>query len=362
MELVKVTNAKSLPKVYYGLHFYPGVAEYREPGADPYRIYIAEDTIKNMGPTFTGRPVYVQHVDQVDLDKLQIEADGYVMESFYNKADGKHWCKFIVVSDEGHEAVRAGWKLSNAYFPKSFTVGGLCNGVEYQKEVTSAEYEHLAIVPNPRYEESVILTPEEFKAYNSQKELELEKLSNSKTKGVSSMKFNFFKKQAVENSADLENMSVTLPKSKKEMTLAQLINDMDTIQNMHGYAANEHMVKLGNDEMSVGDLVNAHMGLLKEKEEMKNKEDEADADAGKAEGEEIVPNAEEDEKAKEDKKENEEKPEDKKKENEDMEDEKAKKNANYKALKNAPARAKAPVSVELSSDKLARGKARYGSN
>src|SRR5689334_328672 len=101
---MKIENAKTLPKIYYGLHFLPGTAEYREPAKEPYRIFIGEEAIKNMNASFAGRPVYVHHVDEVNLDKIQ-EADGYVVESFYNKNDGKTWAKFIVVSDRAHEAI-----------------------------------------------------------------------------------------------------------------------------------------------------------------------------------------------------------------------------------------------------------------
>lgn len=330
-----------------------GVAEYKEPqinDGNPYRIFVGEDTIKKMNATFAGKPVYVRHVDAVNLETLQEEADGYVIESFFNKSDGKNWAKFLVVSDKGHEAIRSGWKLSNAYIPKEMSGGGLWHGVEYVKEVMEGEYEHLAIVPNPRYEESIILTPEEFKAYNSEKEIELTRMANSK--GDKGTMFKFFKKTKVENETDLESMSVTLPKSKKEKTIGQIINEMDEVElnaaKPQSQVANgEHMVKCGDEEMTVNALVEKHMAL-----KQKYNEDTADKDAKAAEaaGEgELVPNAEEE------KKENEEEP---KKEEEKKEP--AKKN-HFDALKNAHKAAKAQANIDLSEDRLARGKTRYGS-
>lgn len=336
-----------------------GVAEYADEGTKPYRIMINENTIKEMDTTFAGRPVYVQHVEEVDMDKLQEEADGYVIESFFNKSDGKHWARFIVVSDKGHEAIRNGWKLSNAYVPKTFANGGLWHGVEYSKEVTAGEYEHLAIVPNPRYEESIILTPEQFKSYNSEKEQELTRLANSK--GDSMLKF--WNKKAVENSVDFETMSVTLPKSKVERTIAQLVEDADKIQNMAGYASPDHMVKAGDEEMTVNELSERYQAMC-----AKNKEDEVKKNA---EEEEKKKNAEMSE---EDKKKNAEEEEKKKKENKEAEivtemkndddesmDNKKKNAKHFETLKNAPDTVvKDPVKVDL--DKSARGKARYGSN
>lgn len=344
-----VKNAKELPKVYFGLHFCEGVAEYKE----GYRIFLNENTIKKMDATFKGRPVYVQHVDEVNLDKLQVEADGYVIKSFYNAVDGKHWAEFIVVSDKGHEAIRNGWKLSNAYVPTSMGQGGLWHGVEYAKEVLDGEFEHLAIVNNPRYEESIILTPTEFKEYNLTKETELMKIANSK--GEKSM-FNFFKKSKVENGMEYEDVSVVLPKSKVEKTIKQLVEEMDTIQNMHGYANGDHLVKVGEDEMSVNDLVKKHMEMCNAAKEMEEKKNEEKP-------KEEAKNAEEPKKEEMKKENDEEKMEDSKEEEKKEESVKSSADAdNFKKLKNAETEKLNVIKFELTEDKVTRGKARYGSS
>lgn len=263
-------NASTYPRRYFGLHMAEGVAEYND-GKEPYRIFINEETIKRMDPTFEGRPVYVKHVAEVDLKNIQAEADGYVVKSFFNKSDGKHWVEFLIVSDRGHDALSKGWKLSNAYLPKLRANPGLWHGVQYSQEVVGGEYEHLAIVANPRYDESIILTPEEFKKYNSDKELALLRIANSKENKMPA--FNFFKKQKVENANELESTLVTLPKAKVDMTISQIIEEFDTIKNMNGYACPEHMVKVNDDEeMSVMDLSNKYNGLMKK---MKKNEEAA---------------------------------------------------------------------------------------
>ena len=277
---MKVENSQG--KIFHGMHFYPGVAEYNPPKEKAYRVFVNENTIRQMSPTFAGKPIFVEHVDDVEenVDELRKEADGWVIESFFNEADGKHWAKFIIVSQKGEEAIRRGYRLSNAYFPKKLAGGGLWNGVSYQKEVTEAEYEHLAIVNNPRYEESVIMTPNEFKAYCETQKLELKRLANSKDKGEPKMKaLNFFKKTKVENSTDLENTVVTLPKSGKDMTIAQIVNDHDAILNMQGYANGDHMVKVGEEEMSVNDLTGKYIEMCNAMKEAKeNKEDVIEED------------------------------------------------------------------------------------
>jgi hypothetical protein len=378
---MKIHNAKQKPARFFGLHMAEGVAEYREEGQQPYRIFVGEETLKEMDPTYEGCPVYVMHVDEVNLDNLQTEADGYVVKSFFNKADGKHWAEFIIVSDRAHEALRGGWKLSNAYIPKQMGPGGQWHGVDFSKEITDGVYEHLAIVPNPRYMESIVLTPEEFAKYNADKEAELKKLSNSQ--GEKSM-FSLFKKQKVENSAELVEMSVVLPKSKIERTVAQLINEADAMEhakkNDDMVAHPESHVLVGKEKMKINDLIKKYQDMCnelevmkKEKEEKEAVKDDADAavkemkkdddDAGAAKHEEEVPAV---------KKVNDEVPADDKEalkktlelaEHEVLEMEGKKKN-NFEKLKNAEQRARdfEVVRVELSEDKVARGKSRYGSN
>lgn len=356
-------NASTMPKRYFGLHMVPGVAEYRNPmlnNGEPFRILVEEEAIKNMDPTFEGKPVYVMHVDEVNVDNLQNEADGYVLKSFYNPADGKHWCEFLVVSDKGHEAISKKWKLSNAYHIRDASGGGEWHAVSYQKKVLRGEYEHMAIVPNPRYGESIILTPEEFKAYNAEKEIELKRLSNSKDKKGESSMFNFFKKSKVENSSELAETLVTLPKSKREGSVEKFLNEVDSMSMTGAYANGDHKVKVGEEEMTVNELVEKHM-------EMKNKMDSADKDAKAA-------NEEKGDKDAEKKPENEEKGDkeaDKKPENEskaaeekkaaELQD-KAKNQSHFDKLKNAPSKPVKVLTVETSSEAVARGKSRYGSN
>jgi hypothetical protein len=169
---------------FYGKHFWPGVAEYHE-GDKVSRVLLLEDTIRRMNPTFEGKPVFVKHVDDVitkPLDELKQEADGWVVRSFYNESDGDTWAEFMIVSKKGLQAIENGWRLSNAYVKtKVNPKKGQWNGVDYDEEILDGEYEHLAIVDNPRYEQSIILTPDQFKEYNEKKKAELNRVSNDKS-------------------------------------------------------------------------------------------------------------------------------------------------------------------------------------
>lgn len=378
---MKIDNSKG--KIYYGMHFYPGVARYESPDQkEALTVFLNEDTLRKMSPTFAGRPVFVEHVDEVDEDvnELRNEADGWVIESFYNPADGKTWAKFILVSDRGFKAIERGFRLSNAYIPSSYGQDGVWNGVPYQKEITGGEFEHLAIVKNPRYEESVIMTPEQFKAYNDEKQVELKRLSNSTDKGENTMKLNIFKRTKVENSVDLEGMMVELPKSKKEVLLTKAVEEYDKVLNMNGYANGDHMVKVGNDEMSVNDLVKKHLDMLeknaKREEGGEPGPDDKDDPAAENDSEKEITEAGESDVdgrggdkslSNEDGDDDEDKDKEKKnKKKNDMTVEEAKKvlaKEKARKLKNANLNVddeEAPV-ISLASDQIARGKSLYGS-
>ncbi len=330
-------------EIYYGIHFYPGLAQYGK----KQKVFLNENTIRDMDPTFAACPVFVEHVDKIEtnLEELRKEADGWVVESFFNQADGKHWVKFVVVSEEGKQAVRKGMKLSNCYVAKEYGPGGMWNGIPYEEEITKATYEHLAIVSNPRYEESVIMTPEQFKKYNEENLSELKRISNSKEKPK--MVFNWFKKEKVE-SPELEAMSVTLPKSGKEVSIVRLINEADEMEKKKGepqMADMDHHVEMDGKKMTVNELMGAYKdacaSLHMHKQEMEK-------------------NAAEGEKQKDDPKEEKKEEKEEKKIEEKVEDKKA--NSHFDNLKNAADNAKdqKPAIPDLAMDKVERGKQRYG--
>ena len=346
-----------MKNILYGMHMEIGVAEYRPTDKPAYRSLVDENTAKQMDPSFAGKPVYVHHydgdVDFQSMDKVKEEADGYVVESFYNPVDGKHWAKFIIITERGMEAVQKKWKLSNAFFTTKSAGGGKWHGVDYNYRVVEANYEHLAIVPDPRYEASVIMTPEEFKQYCEQKENDLKKFKNSEEseKGDKGMKFEFFKKSKVENSADFETMSVKLPKSGVSVELTKLINEADKAEvekkenaDKPKYAEVEHLVKVGDEELTVNELVSKYQENCKKMNESEEEKEENESDE-------------------EEKKENESE-EDEKKENEEEKPEKkenSKSKENFNKINNAADfnKAQDAVYVETVSDQVARGKERY---
>jgi hypothetical protein len=286
------TNAKQVPKVYYARHIEEGLVGYLEG-----TVLVRNEALKKMNPTFEGRPLYIGHQD-VDLENIQEESGGYVVESFYNRLDGKHWLKFIAVSDEAHDCISKGWGVSNAYIPLLSDNGGVYHNIPYDAEVLSGEYTHLAIVDNPRYEDASIFTQEEFKAYNEAKKKELDELQlhNSKTNGGRSLIMKFFKKTEVKEAVDMD--TIVELENGKEVKLSDMIdalaNEAEKEKEKEkkkdeSYLDNE--VDVAGSKMSVKELISKYENMCKknaedeekDKKELEEKEKEARENALKEE-------------------------------------------------------------------------------
>lgn len=217
-EGIQFNNATQKPCMYYARHFFPGVAEYKNE-----RIQVDLAAMKKMCKSMEACPVYVLHQD-VDIENIH-NADGFVSDNFINPHDGWMWSKFVAVSDAAHEAVAKGWKVSNAYVPLEFGGAGTQHNVDYNRKILNAKFTHLAIVPNPRYEEAQIFTPEEYKKYNEA--LKQSELVNSKnTTGKPTMRFYKMIRQAITGDAIDDETMVEL-EGGKTMTIAEMKNSLE---------------------------------------------------------------------------------------------------------------------------------------
>lgn len=337
----EIKNAKQPPRVFYMRHMCQGIAGYENEN-----IFVPTDTIKKIMPSFVGKPIFVLHVDEVNPETVQGEMDGIVTDSFYNELDGWAWIKGMVLSDDGFDAIAKGWAVSNAYKPLEWGSSGQYLSVDYTRKILNAEFTHMAIVPNPRYDEAAILTPEEFKKYQDEKRKQLDELHNSKTKGTK-MAFKLFttKKQEITNSTEVDENTV-IEVDGKEMKLSEIVNAVvknaadeeeekknKAKKNSEGAELlnDDSEVSVGQEKMTMKDLMNKYNAIQKKNAE--DAEDEAKKNA-----------AEEEEK----------------KNKKNAEDEEEKKNAkHFEELKNAAGQTKVVHVIETSHDKVQRGKDRY---
>lgn len=397
-----IKNAKQKPAVLYGMHFVPGIAE--DPTEENSLLFLNEQTLRDMDETFAGCPVYVNHVEGANLARIEEEADGYVVRSFYNATDGKHWAQFLVTSDAGHAAIKQGWKLSNAYSAESLGPAGVWNGVSYKKQIVKGKFDHLALVQNPRYAESVVMTPEQFEMYNLDLRKSLSLVANNGTivKKEAQMPnlLSLFKKTPVD-STDFEDSIVTLPTGKEVSVKDLVANAMknakekaapkedsketpkedrakepprespeekakqgekpEDIGSAPQMANMEHHVMLGNDSMPLKDLMDKHQKMMDCMNTMAEhygamQKNDSQLDGGESDAEQAKKadltkrNADEDggeKEAKEQLKES---------------DKTVRNDKNFKKLQDAPELMFQPTQNVDQLDQMARGQKRYGSN
>jgi len=178
-------NEKDFPESFFCRHMQDGITGRNSNVEGEGKLFISNETIKKMAPSLKNKPVYVDHQD-VKLETLKKDADGYITRSFYNEKDGWLWAEMIIISDEAKQKIREGFGVSNAYMPIETKGKGTCNSVDFDEEITSAEFTHMAIVQTPRYEEAIIYTPEGFEKYQKKNKTNLIKFPSLETQKIRS--------------------------------------------------------------------------------------------------------------------------------------------------------------------------------
>jgi len=294
---MKITNEQ--PRRYFAKHMVQGVAGYQD-----FNLYASNDAILKMEKSFEGKPLVVDHQD-IDHDNLKNQMDGIVVRSFYNKWDGWHWAEIMAITDAAVDAIEnKGWRVSNCYTPRVLDTEGTYLNVAYQQLLEDGEYDHLALVDNPRYEDSVVLTPAEFKAYNAKKEAQF--ISNSKAKKPEGKRmFEFFKKVKIENDLNPEEMIVKL-ENGVEISISEAL---DKLSNM-----SDQTVVIEGQVFTYGELIANKEEEIKEEKKKEEKEENEDDD------EEVENKYESEDEDKDDDVENEEDEDEDETENEDDEE------------------------------------------
>ena len=97
-----------------------------------------------------GKPVTINHKSEIsDDDKV-----GIVNDVWFNPDDGWYWCNGVIWDEAAQNLITdKGWSVSCSYcYTKCDDTGGTENNIPYDIEFLDGEFEHLAIVDNPRYE------------------------------------------------------------------------------------------------------------------------------------------------------------------------------------------------------------------
>lgn len=148
---IEKQNSKDWAKTYTATNFIEkGVCTYNDE-----TIYLSQETLNKAIRSIKGRPVVIKH-QKVDLNNMQDHAVGYVSDCGFCSDNASFYCNFLVFDDKGKEVIAKDYSVSCAYLPKAFGIGGTWHNTPYDREVTELEFTHLALVPDPRYEDAKI--------------------------------------------------------------------------------------------------------------------------------------------------------------------------------------------------------------
>lgn len=259
----KITNANERAKVYWCKHMTAGLTGYPDNPNVKGNVLVTNEVMRNMAPSLVGVPIYIDHVD----DNSTQESVGYIADSHYCTGDGYLHAKMLICHEEAERLINNGWSVSNGYTPTNKGSGGKYNAIPYEQEILNANFFHMALVQNPRYENARIFTEEEYTAYK--KALD-EKMLNSKGEKVLPEVDN--KDKVIVNNSESNMTEETIKNEAKEPTDDKKENKEPEKKTKPDFM-NEKVI-VNDQEMTVKELVNAYSAFLKKSEKDK-KENEA---------------------------------------------------------------------------------------
>lgn len=162
LKTIEKQNSKDWAKTYKASNFIEkGVCTYNDE-----TIYLSQETLNNAIQSIKGRPVVIKH-QKVDPSNMKDHAVGHVYDGGFCDQEASFYCNFLVFDDEGKEVIAKDYSVSCAYLPKAFGKGGTWHNTPYDREVTELEFTHLALVPDPRYEDAKIYENSKDEVHNA---------------------------------------------------------------------------------------------------------------------------------------------------------------------------------------------------
>ena len=174
--LGKITEANTAVQTFTACFLYPGVARYDKDTT--LQMVLIDKHIDSIAKSFIGAPMTIGHTSPADLPYGDPKIAGRVTNVFLNsegfttkqgafiEADNKYYCDFYLDKAEAIEQwsklgfVSCAWEGVEFIRPERNENGQLEKlsyiNVEYEAELKVARALHMAIVAEPRYEQSII--------------------------------------------------------------------------------------------------------------------------------------------------------------------------------------------------------------
>lgn len=258
-------------KRYRAYYIEPGLADYSAEGIG--LVLVQKPALDAMNPTFVGKPVVnFEHTDLepdqlFDLDPNDVEtfADGVVAATGYDEKEAWYWADMLIWDEETQRNLEQnGYSVSCAYDVENSQSGGSYHNVQYQEEVLDGVYKHMAIVPNPRYEDAWVIR-------------------NSKPGGTTvafgkkKNRQNEMPKMDERENEDMVEEGYVMKEDGSKMPLEELVSayrEMKSANMENGRMYNmEEMVNVDGEEVSIEEMMNT---VMKNPGMHENAEDEDD--------------------------------------------------------------------------------------
>ena len=131
----------------------PGPISYREMKGGTIEL-LRKATIDASCHALVGQPITMGHPTSARNDAeikewARVNSIGIIESVTYNSEDGWFWAEGALTKPE---AVRENTAPSVVFFARAYGSPGKFHGIPYGRELTAVEFDHIGLVPNPRFE------------------------------------------------------------------------------------------------------------------------------------------------------------------------------------------------------------------
>lgn len=134
----------------------PGVVRFGDKGL---MIYISKETIERYSYRLKGKPVTIGHIEGITEENAQEVSVGDVAV-----CSNPGECIVTINNEEAEQRISNGERFSCCWIPIKWGPAGTWHNVPYDRELVEMDFTHLAIVPDPRYENvEVFMNSKEYK-------------------------------------------------------------------------------------------------------------------------------------------------------------------------------------------------------
>lgn len=137
----------------------PGVVRF---GDKNLMIYISKEAIERFSHRLKGKPITIGHIEGITEENAQQYSVGDVVLC---SQPGE--CIVSVRDEEAARRIDDGERFSCCWIPVKWGPAGTWHNVPYDRELVEMDFTHLAIVPDPRYENVEVYMNSKSKEYNN---------------------------------------------------------------------------------------------------------------------------------------------------------------------------------------------------